>query len=115
MDRHTFNKFRQLIYDKSGINLGEKKEALVCARVGKRMRGLGIEDYRKYYKYVAADESGRELVELLDVISTNVTHFFRENQHFDFLSSLMKEWADQGHYDRWPRGPGSPPRFGHTG
>jgi chemotaxis protein methyltransferase CheR len=96
MDTHTFNKFRRLVYEKSGINLGEKKEALVCARVGKRMQSLSIDDYRKYYKYVAADQSGRELVELIDVISTNVTHFFREHQHFDFLSSLIRQWASEG-------------------
>jgi len=95
MDRHTFDKFRTLVYEKSGINLGEKKEALVCARVGKRMRSLGLDDYRKYYKYVAADESGQEVVELLDVISTNVTYFFRENRHFEFLGSLIREWTKQ--------------------
>jgi chemotaxis protein methyltransferase CheR len=96
MDTQTFNKFRDLVYEKSGISLGQNKQALVCARVGKRMRSLGFENFRKYYMHVAADKSGRELVELLDVISTNVTHFFRENQHFDFLSSLIKEWKGQG-------------------
>ena len=96
MDRNTFNKFRRLVYEKSGINLSESKEALVCARVGKRMRCLGIEDYRKYFKYVSQDTSGRELVELLDVISTNVTHFFREPQHFDFLATVVQDWAKQG-------------------
>ncbi len=45
MDTHTFDKFRRLVNDKSGIALGEKKEALVCARVGKRMRALGLDDY----------------------------------------------------------------------
>ena len=96
MDRHTFNKFRGLVYEKSGINLGEKKEALVCARLGKRMRTLGIDDYRKYFKYVARDTSGQEIVELLDVISTNITHFFREHQHFEFLNSIVGEWVSQG-------------------
>jgi len=96
MNRHTFDNFRRLVYEKSGINLGEKKEALVCARVGKRMRALGINDYKKYLEYLSEDESGREIVELLDAISTNVTYFFRENQHFELLRSLVREWADEG-------------------
>lgn len=96
MDIHTFNNFRTLVYRVSGINLGEKKEALVCARVGKRMRVLGIKDYREYYKYVSRDETGQEMVEFLDVISTNVTHFFREEEHFEILDSLVQKWASEG-------------------
>jgi len=44
MDTTTFNKFKEIVYEKSGISLGEGKEALVSARVGKRMRALGIQD-----------------------------------------------------------------------
>ena len=32
MDHKTFDAFRKLVYNKSGINLGEHKQALVCAR-----------------------------------------------------------------------------------
>ena len=52
MDTRTFNKFRKLIYEKSGIHLSDKKQALVCARIGKRMRVLAINDYQKYIKYI---------------------------------------------------------------
>ncbi|MCC6695843.1 MAG: protein-glutamate O-methyltransferase [Candidatus Hydrogenedentes bacterium] len=96
MNRKTFEKFRSLIYEKSGISLGEQKEALVSARVGKRMRALQIGDFDAYYAYVVRDESGQEMVELLDAISTNVTSFFREPQHFDLLHSLLTTWKNQG-------------------
>jgi chemotaxis protein methyltransferase CheR len=96
MDNPTFNKFRTLVYEKSGINLGDHKQALVCARVGKRMRSLGIQDFKEYFKVVSGDQSGSELVMLLDVISTNVTHFFREAKHFDVLGSLLREWSACG-------------------
>jgi len=46
--------------------------------------------------YVAQDTSGAELVSLIDAISTNVTSFFREPSHFDFLSEVVSQWFDQG-------------------
>ena len=96
LDRATYDKFRQLIYDKSGIKLGDQKEALVSSRIGKRMRELGITDPREYLQWVLNDDSGQELVQLLDVISTNVTSFYREPQHFDLLDSLLRKWWSEG-------------------
>ena len=82
LDKHTFKKFADLIYDHVGIVLGQKKEALVSARLGKRMRAIGINDYKEYYQYVKDAESDDEITELLNAISTNVTHFYREPRHF---------------------------------
>lgn len=96
MDRRTFNKLRELIYRESGIALAEKKEALVRARIGKRMRALGIREFRDYYSYIEKDTSGDEIVQLLDAISTNVTHFFREPRHFEVLTALLKKWQTEG-------------------
>jgi len=95
MDATTFNKFREIIYQKSGINLGPGKEALVSARIGKRMRALQIEDQRAYLKFVEED-AGDELVHLIDAISTNVTSFFREPIHFDFARNVLEKWSGQG-------------------
>ncbi len=96
MDRATFNRFRRIVYDNCGISLGAQKEALVCARVGKRMRALGVRDHRSYLRYVMQDGSGEEMVHLLDAISTNVTSFFREEHHFSFLGDRVSAWAAQG-------------------
>ncbi|MHC4662723.1 MAG: CheR family methyltransferase [Planctomycetota bacterium] len=98
IDRSTFNRIRRLVYERSGIAIGENKEALVSARVGKRMRALEIEVYRDYLRYVMSDESGNEIVHLLDAISTNVTSFFREPAHFDFLNNAMKKWLSVGRH-----------------
>ena len=96
MDQATFHKFREIIYEKSGITLGKGKEALVSARVGKRMRTIGMQDYRKYLRYVMEDTSGEEVIQLLDVISTNVTQFFREAAHFEFLREAFQSWLAKG-------------------
>lgn len=96
MDTKIFNKIRELVYDKCGIALGEGKEALVSARIGKRMRVLGIEDYENYLKYLENDRSGNEFIYMIDAISTNVTSFFREEKHFQLLTELMQKWLKEG-------------------
>lgn len=99
LDPKTFRKFCDLIYEKAGIKLGEKKEALVSARLGKRMRLLGIQSYSEYFEYVEKDEEGAEIVELLNAISTNVTHFFREEHHFTQLAEMLGMWRDGGQHE----------------
>jgi len=94
LTREEYELFRRLVYEKSGINLGDQKMQLVRARLGKRIREGGFRSYRAYYEYVRRDTTGRELCDLLDAISTNTTHLFREKQHFDFLAQALKEWTD---------------------
>lgn len=96
MDRSTFAKFREIVYEKSGIFLRDGKESLVAARVGKRMRALNIGDHKTYIHRIVNDDTGEEIVHLLDAISTNVTSFFREANHFDFLGQTIANWLEQG-------------------
>ena len=96
MEKAVFDKFRGLIFDTCGIFLTEQKEALVSARIGKRMRALTLDDYDAYFHRVVADGSGHELSELVNAISTNVTQFFREARHFDFLAEVVRERAGDG-------------------
>ncbi|MCK4389078.1 MAG: protein-glutamate O-methyltransferase CheR [Desulfobacterales bacterium] len=84
-----FGRFSALVYEKCGINLQDGKKELVRARLGKRLREGGFEDFRAYYKFLTEDENGDELVRMLDAISTNLTSFFREEKHFDFLKETV--------------------------
>lgn len=96
LDDATFDGFRQLILAASGISLQPGKEALVLARVAKRMRALGLIDPRAYLAHVEADATGAELVTLLDAIATNVTSFFREADHFTMLAEAFRGWRSSG-------------------
>jgi chemotaxis protein methyltransferase CheR len=96
LDDATFEQFAGLIYNRAGIRLGPHKRALVCSRLGKRMRCLGVEDYQRYFEIVQQDRTESELVCLLDAISTNVTNFYREGRHFEVLSELIAYWQGQG-------------------
>jgi chemotaxis protein methyltransferase CheR len=81
-----FSKFSALIFAKTGIHLKSEKKELLNARLGKRLRACQLTSFNKYYDLVMHDTSGKELVHLIDAVSTNFTSFFRENAHFDFLS-----------------------------
>ncbi len=96
MDERTFNRLRRLVYEESGISLGPNKKALLSARLRKRMRHLGIEHPKAYLKRVTEDDGDGELIELLDAVSTNVTSFFREAEHFEFLARVISDWATRG-------------------
>ncbi|MEI8344520.1 MAG: protein-glutamate O-methyltransferase [Candidatus Omnitrophota bacterium] len=85
LSEKEYQLFARFIYDYCGIDLGDNKKELMKARLMKRVRILKLKSYRDYYEYVLNDKSGTELVEMLDSVSTNVTHFFRERQHFDFM------------------------------
>jgi chemotaxis protein methyltransferase CheR len=84
-----FEKFRRIIYDTAGITLNEGKKELLRARLGKIMRRRGLGSFRDYLVEIEADETGEEITLLLDAVSTNVTSFFREPDHFHFMESTV--------------------------
>ena len=96
MNKSTFDEIRQLVYDHSGITLGPTKMALVDARIGKRLRAVNLTTPEAYVEYLKQPGNQDEFTHFIDVISTNVTSFFRESDHFDFMSDAVKSWAAQG-------------------
>jgi chemotaxis protein methyltransferase CheR len=76
--------------------LCDKKKALVSARIRKRMRSLKILNPKEYYDHIMSEPTGMEIVMLIDSIATNVTSFFRESKHLDFLREKTLEWLRAG-------------------
>lgn len=88
-----FAKFQQLIYDESGIWLGEHKQALLTGRLARRLRLLGLENMEEYLQLVTQPDELDERAVMIDCITTNQTHFFREPRHFDFLArQIFPQW-----------------------
>ncbi len=96
MERQLFERFTALAYDKAGISIKPGKEALVSARVAKRMRALSLGDAESYLALLERDASGEELLRFLDVISTHFTSFFREPDHFDLLAEELRQLLARG-------------------
>jgi chemotaxis protein methyltransferase CheR len=89
-----FSRFQKLIHSMAGIYLSPAKKALLEARLIRRVRGLDLNSFAAYYQYVVEDSDGDELTELLDRVSTNQTHFFRERRQFEFLEQrVFPEWT----------------------
>lgn len=91
MDASLFRSFQALALEQAGISLREGKEALVEARIAKRLRALGLASAELYLEFLRRDRSGEELVQFLDAISTNFTSFYREPDHFEHLVAHLEE------------------------
>jgi chemotaxis protein methyltransferase CheR len=77
------------VHKEAGINLLEGKKELVRARLAKRINQLQFKDFKTYFNHIISDKSGDELVFLLDALATNLTSFWREPQHFDFMGNVF--------------------------
>lgn len=74
-----------LIYQRCGIRLHDGKEALIRARLGKRMRHYGFATLAEYCDYIQATPDEDELEKLTDALTTNFTSFLREEIHFQLM------------------------------
>jgi len=87
LSERDFYKISQLVYEHCGINLHDGKKELVRARLAKRLRLGKFRTFPEYIKHVLKDKTGKEFSILIDSLSTNLTSFFREPQHFEFLQN----------------------------
>ncbi|ADD66979.1 MCP methyltransferase, CheR-type [Denitrovibrio acetiphilus DSM 12809] len=94
----NFTMLRSFIEKSCGIKLADTKKSMVEGRLRKRIRALGMSGYKEYLDYVMALENGAaEQLHLIDVITTNKTEFFRENNHFESMTNqILPLLADKG-------------------
>ena len=79
-----FEALRKLVKELTGINLSEQKRELVYGRLARRLRALRLRTFAEYRELLASD-GGHEISEFCNAITTNLTSFFRENHHFEYL------------------------------
>jgi chemotaxis protein methyltransferase CheR len=91
-----FAALRKLVKTHTGIHLSEQKRELVYGRLSRRLRALGMTGFREY-RALLNEEGSTELVDFCNAITTNLTSFFRENHHFDYLrDTYLKTRAEAG-------------------
>lgn len=101
LSEKDFRKISDLVYKHCGINLHAGKKELVRARLAKRLRKGNFKTFPEYMKYVMEDKSGKEFSILIDSLSTNLTAFFREKQHFEFMrESFLPRLIERRRKDR---------------
>jgi chemotaxis protein methyltransferase CheR len=94
-----FHKLSRFIYREFGIQLPDKKKFLLKSRLVKRLKALNMKRYSDYVNFVLKGGalSSEEVIEMIDVVSTNKTDFFRESAHFDFLiDSVIPDLMGKG-------------------
>ena len=85
---HDFQYICDLVEDHAGIHLTDSKRELVYGRLARRLRHLGLGSFRQYCEILKQGDSG-EFVQCINAITTNVTFFFREDHHFDYLATTV--------------------------
>lgn len=95
----------KLANDLAGIKLSEAKRELVYGRLSKRLRKLGLGSFEHYCELLRNKEEGdEEFTHFINCITTNVTSFFRENHHFEFMTDeLLPELVKANSHVSQPR------------
>lgn len=85
-----FRKLSAFIYENWGINLPASKKTMLSSRLRRRVKACGLGSFKSYIDFVLSEEGEeREWGHLIDAVSTNKTNFFRERQHFDYMSRTL--------------------------
>lgn len=79
-----FRALCRLVKAHTGIHLSDQKRQLVYGRISRRLRALSLDSFRDYCAILESGD-GDELVEFCNAITTNLTSFFRENHHFEYI------------------------------
>ncbi len=107
--KKDFDFLRKISNARTGIVVTDDKFDMFYARLSRRVRKLGFSSFSQYCDFVASDRAGDEILELINAVTTNLTAFFRENHHFEFLSKtvlpkLLKENRDEKKIRIWSAG-----------
>jgi chemotaxis protein methyltransferase CheR len=81
-----FRRVCRIAYDRAGLAIQAGKEGLVQSRLARRLRECERGTFSSYLDYVEREQQGDELIEFIDLLTTNKTDFFREPAHFDYLA-----------------------------
>ncbi len=104
LSQRDFEALARFIGAESGIRIPPAKKAMVEGRLRGRVRALDFPDMRAYCKYLFSEDGLAEEAEaIIDAITTNKTDFFREIEHFHYLSqAVLPRFAAEGRLEGEP-------------
>jgi len=94
-----FKKIAAYIEKNVGIKMPPEKRLMMQSRLSSRLKALHLDSCKQYIDYVFSgkDKDNHEIIMMIDAMTTNLTEFFREPQHFDFMKgTVLPQYAAQG-------------------
>lgn len=86
-----------MLYEFSGIVLKPEKKTMVYARLVRRLRALNFNSFKEYCDFLKTKEGYNETTQLVNSLTTNLTKFFREDHHFQHLTSTVLPMISEKH------------------
>ncbi|WP_273046977.1 MULTISPECIES: protein-glutamate O-methyltransferase CheR [unclassified Pseudoalteromonas] len=83
-----FKEIASLVYDACGIVLGDHKREMVYSRLARRIRERKLNNFEAYLEYLKSNKD-QEFDAFINAITTNLTSFFREIHHFEFIRTQL--------------------------
>jgi chemotaxis protein methyltransferase CheR len=97
MDDESFARLSSYVTREYGIKLPVNKRSMLESRLNKKVKSLGLDNYKQFLDHIFSEEEKQgDLLHVIDLITTNKTDFFREPEHFKFLSgNFLPAWTEQ--------------------
>ncbi|MEP2716258.1 protein-glutamate O-methyltransferase [Pseudophaeobacter sp.] len=104
-----FEAIADFAYKHFGLAMSSSKKPLVSARLARQLRQQNVVNFKDYLAALNGKNSDKERSKLLSLLTTNVTHFFREPHHFetlrnDVLPPLIEKARNGGRVRIWSAG-----------
>ncbi len=104
-----FRCLQRLVARHTGITLSPAKRDMLYSRLARRLRALGLRRFKEYCALLQEDGNSEELRHFTNAVTTNLTAFFREPHHFDylrdeFLPAMIERRADRRRLRIWSAG-----------
>lgn len=100
LSESQFHKIADFIQTNVGIKMPEQKKLMVQSRLQSRLKALNLHNFDEYVDLVFAggEKSDEEIALMINVITTNLTNFFREKQHFELMTEkALPDLISRGH------------------
>lgn len=96
MNPALFGRVAALARVRWGLSINQSKVQLVTNRLQAHLRDSSFATVESYIDHIERTRDEKELLEFFDILSTNVTRFFRDRAHYDYLDRELLTGLSRG-------------------
>lgn len=109
LDAAAFARVAEIARAAAGLAIPDSKRTMVQSRLARRLKATGILTFDQYLDHVQSSAGDAEREHMVSALTTNVSHFFREDHHFrtlqsDVLPNLLERARSGGRVRIWSAG-----------